>query len=52
MNAAEYRASAERLRDAAKRGWVWREARQQLLDLAAIYETLAKATETLERVPF
>ena len=51
MTADEYRAEAGRLREAVRTPWTALDARQLLLNHAAAYDALAKATETLARQP-
>jgi|tagenome__1003787_1003787.scaffolds.fasta_scaffold13023562_1 hypothetical protein len=49
MTASEYLDRAERLRCEAAKPWALRETRIQLLQMAAIYDTLAKAAEAIAR---
>jgi hypothetical protein len=49
MTASEYQERADRLRCEAEKPWALRETRIQLLQMAAIYETLAKAAEAIAR---
>jgi len=51
MTADDYRVDAERCREAARKEWALPEARGILLHLAAAYDLLALATETLARQP-
>jgi len=52
MTIDEYRKQAEWLRDSAEKLiWMPRETRQMMIDIAEIYDTLAKATKALERQP-
>jgi hypothetical protein len=51
MSTEEYRAEADRLREAARKPWMMPDARQTLLQMAEAYEALARADETLAKLP-
>jgi hypothetical protein len=51
MSTEEYRAEADRLREATRNRWTIPDARQTLLQMAQAYEALARADETLAKLP-